>query len=90
MESLDYLVTAIPIDIIAALALAQNTRYSGQNISNTGTLYVRESATAPAPSDRSFKIEAGSYFALRPKGLGIWFWTDDPSGGIPIVIGEAA
>ena len=90
MESKDYLVTPNPTDIVQALALAQDTRYSGQNISSTGTLYVRESATAPGPSDRFFKIEAGSFFALRPTGTGIWFWTDDPSGSIPIVIGEAA
>ena len=85
----EIIVTHDPTEILSALSLDLSVVHNAQNVSNTGTLYVRESATAPAPSDRSFRIEAGGFFSFRFSDMGIWLWTDDPGGSIPIVLSEA-
>lgn len=39
-------------------------------------------------TDRSFRIEAGGNFILKPIGDPIWAWTDD-AAGCPLILGEA-
>ena len=81
--------SVLPVDIVAALGLAQDTRYSGQNVSQTSTLFVREAAAAPAVTDRAFRIQSDGQFTLRPRGAPIWLWTDE-ADGCPVIVGEAA
>ena len=77
---MDFDATQNPVDIVVAVGLAQDTIYSGQNVSGTATLYVREAATIPAVTDRAFRVESGGRFTLRPRGAPIWFWTDESAG----------
>ena len=77
---MDFDASVIPVDVVAALGLAQDVLYSGQNVSNTSTLFVREAATAPAVTDRAFRVESGGRFTLRPSGEPIWAWTDEADG----------
>ena len=86
---MDFDATPVPVDVVAALGLTQDTRYSGQNVSGTATLFVREAAAAPAVTDRAFRIQSDGQFTLRPRGAPIWLWTDEPSG-CPVIVGEAA
>ena len=77
---MDFDAAPVPVDVVAALGLAQDVLYSGQNVSGTATLYVRESATVPAVTDRAFRVESGGQFSLRPRGAPIWFGTDEGDG----------
>ncbi len=77
---MDFDATPVPVDVVAALGLAQDVLYSGQNVGGTATLYVREAATVPAVTDRAFRVESGGQFTLRPRGEPIWFWTDEADG----------
>ena len=86
---MDFDATLVPADIVAALSLTQDVRYSGQNLSNTASLFVREVASVPAVSDRAFRVQSGGEFTLRPGGEPIWVWTDDPDG-CAVIVGEAA
>ena len=74
---MDFDATRAPTDIVAALSLAQGTRYTGQNVSGTATLFVREATAAPAVTERAFRVESGGQFTIRPSGSPIWLWTDD-------------
>ena len=85
---MDFDASVIPVDIVAALGLAQDELFAGQNVSNTATLFVRESATIPAVTDRAFRVESGGQFTLRPRGAPIWAWTDEPDG-CPVIVAEA-
>ena len=84
---MDFDATPVPVDIVAALGLAQDVLYSGQNVSNTSTLYVREAATIPAVTDRAFRVESGGRFTLRPSGSSVWLWTDED--GCAVILGVA-
>ena len=86
---MDFDATGTPSDIVAALSLAQGTRYSGQNVSNTATLFVREAASAPAVTDRAFRVQSGGEFTLRPAGGPVWLWTDE-ADGCAVIVAEAA
>ena len=86
---MDFDATLVPADIVAALSLTQDTRYSGQNLSNTASLFVREVASVPAVSDRAFRVQGGGEFTLRPGGEPIWVWTDE-ADGCAVIVGEAA
>ena len=86
---MDFDATPVPADIVAALGLIQGTRYSGQNVSGTATLFVREAASAPAVTDRAFRVESGGQFTLRPSGGPVWLWTDE-ADGCAVIIAEAA
>ena len=85
---MDFDASVIPVDIVAALGLAQDELFAGQNVSNTATLFVREAATAPAVTDRAFRVESGGRFTLRPSGEPIWAWTDEPDG-CAVIVGVA-
>ena len=85
MPALDFDATAVPADIVAALSLADGTRYFVQHVGTVGTLKFRETAVAPAPAARGFKIEAGGVGRVKPDGTPIWFWTDGP--GVPVILG---
>ena len=86
---MDFDATQTPVDVVSALGLEAGTTYSGQNVSNTSTLFVREVATVPDITDRAFRIEAGSSFRIRPDGrLSIWIWTDE-SAGCPVILGDS-
>ena len=84
----DFDTTSIPTDVVSALGLSTGTRYTGQNISTTGTLFVRETATMPDTSDRGFKVEPGGNFTIKPDAP-VWLWTDDPLG-CPVIFDESA
>ena len=86
---MDFDVTLVPADIVAALSLTQDVRYSGQNLSGTASLFVREVASVPAVSDRAFRVQSGGEFTLRPSGEPIWVWTDEEDG-CAVIVGEAA
>ena len=86
---MDFDATLVPADIVAALSLTQDVRYSGQNLSNTASLFVREVASVPAVSDRAFRVQSGGEFTLRPSGEPIWVWTDE-ADGCAVIVGEAA
>lgn len=89
MAAMDFDATNVPTDVVAALGLIAGTRYTGQNVSTTATLFVRETATAPAPGARAFRVEAGGNFTLKPdQSLPMFLWTDDPAG-CPILLDEA-
>ena len=85
---MDFDATPVPADIVAALGLAQDTLYSGQNVSGTATLFVREAASAPAVTDRAFRIQSDGQFTLRPRGEAIFFWTDE-ADGCAVIVTEA-
>ncbi len=89
MASMDFDATGVPTDIVDALGLTSGTRYTGQNVSTTATLFVREAAAMPTMHARAFKVEAGSPFTLKPEGIPLWVWTDDPNG-CPLVLDNAA
>ncbi len=89
MASKDFDATGVPVDIVDALSLEPNTLYTGQNVSTTATLFVREAAAMPSTSARAFKVEAGSPFTLKFQGTPLWFWTDD-ANGCPVVLDNAA
>ena len=82
---MDFDATVIPADVVVALSLAQGVLYSGQNVSGTSTLYVREQVAAPDLTDRAFRVESGGRFTLRPSGEPIWAWTDELAGCAVIV-----
>ena len=86
---MDFDATPVPVDVVLALGLIQDTRYSGQNVSGTATLYVREAASAPAVTDRGFRVESGGQFTLRPSGEPVWLWTDE-ADGCTVIVGVAA
>ena len=75
---MDFDATPVPADVVAALGLTQGTRYSGQNVSGTATLFVREAASAPAVTDRAFRVDGP-----------VWLWTDE-ADGCAVIIAEAA
>ena len=85
---MDFDASVIPVDIVAALGLAQDELFAGQNVSGTATLYVREAATIPAVTDRAFRVESGGQFSLRPRGEPIWAWTDE-ADGCAVIVAEA-
>ena len=85
---MDFDATPVPADIVAALGLAQDELFAGQNVSNTATLFVREAATVPAVTDRAFRVESGGQFTLRPTGSPIWLWTDE-ADGCAVILTEA-
>ena len=85
---MDFDATLVPADVVAVLGLAQGGRYVGQNLSGTATLYIRETASAPAVTDRAFTVQSGGEFSLRPDGEPIWFWTDEASG-CAVILGPA-
>ena len=86
---MDFDATGTPADIVAALSLAQGERHTGQNVSNTATLFVREATAAPAVTDRAFRVESGGQFTLRPSGEPVWLWTDE-ADGCAVILAEAA
>ena len=72
---MDFTATAVP----AALTLQPGAVYDGQNVSNTGTLFVREATSIPAVTDRGFRVESGGHFEVAgpwPGTADIWLWTD--------------
>ena len=72
---MDFTATTAP----AALTLQPGAIYDGQNVSNTATLFIRESTSIPAVTDRAFRVESGGHFDLKGPWLGtaaIWLWTD--------------
>ena len=85
---MDFDATQTPVDLVVALGLAQDVLYSGQNVDALATLYVREAATIPAVTDRAFRVESGGRFTLRPGGVSVWLWTDEPSG-CAVIVGVA-
>ena len=89
MPAVDFNATGTPTDIVAALSLSQGERYTGQNVSNTATLFVREATAAPAVTDRAFRVQSGGTFTLRPSGEPVWLWTDE-ADGCPVILAEAA
>ena len=88
MASQDFDATGTPTNVVSALSLASGTRYTGQNVSTTGTLFVRESASMPNTTDRAFKVEAGGNFTFKVD-VALWLWTDDDAG-CPVILDEAA
>ena len=79
MASLDFTTTLSPTDIVANLALAVGTAYSGQNISTFATLCFREAVGEPGATAWAFRVKAGGAFQLKPEaGTPIWVWTDEP------------
>ena len=86
---MDFDATLVPADIVAALSLAQGERYVAQNVSTTGTLFIREQLAAPAVTDRAFRVESGGQFTIRPSGEPVWLWTDE-ADGCAVIVGEAA
>ena len=90
MASRDFDATTSSQDLVAALGLVAGTVYTGQNVSTTATLFVREAAAVPVPTARAFRIEAGGHFTINPRAGGpIWLWTDDP-GGCPVLVDQAS
>ena len=85
---MDFDATLVPADIVAALSLTQDVRYTCQNLSGTATLFVREAGSVPSITDRAFRVESSGEFTLRPSGDPIFLWTDDPSG-CPLILGVA-
>ena len=85
---MDFDASTVPVDIVASAGLAQDTIYSGQNVSGTATLFVREAAAAPAVTDRAFRIQSDGQFTLRPRGAAIWVWTDE-ADGCRVILAEA-
>ena len=89
MASQDFDATRVPADIVAGLGLAVGKTYSCQNVSTINTLLIRESANAPDPSARAFKVESGGQFTIEPTAnRPIWVWADDDAG-CPVIITEA-
>ena len=88
MGAIDFDATMTPQDLVAQMSLQANISYTGQNVGTIATLFFREGSTMPAITDRSFRIEAGGTFILRPTGDPIWAWTDD-AAGCPLILGEA-
>ena len=88
MPALDFTATTAPADLVAGAGLTAGTRYAGQNLSTTATLFLRDAATAPALGDRAFRAEAGSPFTVKNQGSPIWVWTDEPNG-CPVILNEA-
>ena len=84
---MDFDATLIPVDVVAALNLEYGLDYLLQNVAPSATLFVRESLTAPAVTERGFKVESGGRFVLRPKPIDVplWLWTDEPAGCAVIV-----
>lgn len=89
MASQDFDATQQPQDVVAALGLGWGPKYMIENADPIATLRWRMGATAPAALARAHKIEAGGHTVFRSEdpafGLGIWLWTDDPSGCAVIV-----
>ena len=88
MAAVDFDATATPQDVVAAVGLMRGRAYTAQNASTVATVYVREAATAPAPTGRAFRVEAGGNFTVKPTGSPIWCWTDDPAG-CPVILAES-
>ena len=82
MAAIDFDLTAVPLDLVASLPSGMT--FACQNISTTATVFVRESAAVPGPSDRAFRIEAVGNFNVKNTGTPIWAWTDDPAGAAVI------
>ena len=85
---MDFDATQTPVDVVAALGLTQGTRYTGQNVSGTATLFAREATAPPAVTDRAFRVESAGQFTIRPSGPPIWCWTDE-SAGCPVILGDS-
>ena len=89
MASQDFVAGSVPTDIVAGLSLTQGTRYTAQNLSQGGTLFVRQAATAPAATGAGHRIEPGGDFVIAPAGQAIWLWSDG-TADIPVIVTEAA
>ena len=88
MAAQDFDATMTPVDVVAALNLNTGIAYSVQNVGTGPTLFIRDSATAPSPGDRAFRVEAGGAFSIRPEAnIPIYLWTDDTEG-CPVIITE--
>ena len=60
------------------MSCTSETEYVGQNVDPKATLYVRESATQPAVTERAHRYEAGGFFYFTPGG-GSSLWCMDPT-----------
>ena len=89
MASRNFDATQTPRGIAAVLALADGVSYTGQNVSQTATLFLRDAAVRPAPNMRAFRHESGGFFYFTPGGAAaLWVWTDD-ADGCPVIVTEA-
>lgn len=88
MAAMDFDATNVPTDVVAALSLTAGIKYTGQNVSTTATLFIREVSSQPAANARAFKMEAGANFVLEADSGPIYLWTDDDAG-CPVILNEA-
>ena len=89
MASRNFDASRTPRSIAAERSLTNETEYVGQNVDPKATLYVRESATQPAVTERAHRHEAGGFFYFTPGGgSSLWAWTDD-TDGCRVIVTEA-
>ena len=88
MAAIDFDATGVPTELVTGASLVQGIQYSCMNVSTRATLFLREATTPPAADARAFRVETAGVFTVKPSGVGVYVWTDDPAG-CPIILNEA-